>query len=90
MLGALNATTLAKMSLCTAKSVRQEHRTPFTGCLSDALHIFYEVHNVLQLAPAGVLHNVALANAKLLDITTAYTHQIGAAAEPARPLRWWT
>ena len=40
MLDALDETTLARMSLSTAKAVRQEHRMPFARSLRHALRIF--------------------------------------------------
>ena len=55
MLDALDGTTLATMSLSTAKVVRQEHRMPFACSLRHALRIFCQAHNALQVAPAGGL-----------------------------------
>ena len=40
MLDALDETTLARMSLSTAKSVRQEHRMPFARSLRHAYAFF--------------------------------------------------
>ena len=57
MLDALNGTTLARMSLSTAKAGRQEHRIPFARSLRHALRIFCEDHDALQVAPAGGPHN---------------------------------
>ena len=41
MLDALDGTTHARMSLSTAKAVRQEHRIPFARSLRHALRIFF-------------------------------------------------
>ena len=76
MLDALDGTTLARMSLSTAKAVRQEHRMLFARSLRHALCIFCQAHNALQVAPAGGPHNEALATnleraTKLLHITPA-------------------
>ena len=76
MLDALDGTTLARMSLSTAKAVRQEHRIPFARSLRHALRIFCQAHNALQVAPAGGPHNEALVTnleraTKLLHITPA-------------------
>ena len=76
MLDALDGTTLARMSLSTAKAVRQEHRMPFARSLRHALRIFCQAHNALQVAPAGGPHNEALVTnleraTKLLHITPA-------------------
>ena len=76
MLDALDETTLARMSLSTAKSIRQEHRMPFTGSLKHALRIFCQAPNALQVVPAGRPHNEALVTnleraTKLLHITPA-------------------
>ena len=77
MLDALDATTLARMSLSTAKEVRQEHRMPFALSLRHALpNFFCQAHNALQVAPAGDPHNEALVTnreraTKLLHITSA-------------------
>ena len=60
MLDALDGTTLARLSLSTAKAVRQEHRMPFVRSLRHALRIFCQAHNALQVAPAGGPHNEAL------------------------------
>ena len=75
MLDALDGTTLARMSLSTAKAIRQEHRMPFARSLRHALRIFCQAHNVLQVAPAGGSHNEALVTnleraTKLLHIIT--------------------
>ena len=74
MLDALDGTTLARMSLSTAKAVRQEHRMPYARSLKHVLRVFCQPQNALQVAPAGHLHNEALvANVaratKLLHIT---------------------
>ena len=50
MLDALDRTTLASMSLSTAKAVRQEHRMPFARSLRHGLHLFRQAHNSLQVA----------------------------------------
>ena len=76
MLYALDETTLARMSLSTAKAVRQEHRMPFARSLRHALRIFCQAHNALQVALAGGPHNEALVTnleraTKLLHITPA-------------------
>ena len=76
MLDALDGTTLARMSLSTAKAVRQEHRIPFARSLRHALRIFCQAHNALQVTPAGGPHNEALVTnleraTKLLHITPA-------------------
>ena len=76
MLDALDGTTLAKMSLSTAKAVRQEHRMPFARSLRHALRIFCQAHNSLQVAPTGGPHNETLVTnleraTKLLHITPA-------------------
>ena len=76
MLDALDGTTLAGMSLSTAKAVRQEHRMPFARSLRHALRIFCQAHNALQVAPTGGPHNEALVTnleraTKLLHITPA-------------------
>ena len=76
MLDALDGTTLAMMSLSTAKAIRQEHRMPFARSLRHALRIFCQAHNALQVAPAGGPHNEALVTnleraTKLLHITPA-------------------
>ena len=73
---ALDGTTLAMMSLSTAKAVRQEHRMPFARNLGHAPRIFCQAHNALQVAPAGGPLNEALVNnfkrgTKLLHITPA-------------------
>ena len=59
MLDVLDGTTLARMSLSTAKAVRQEHRTPFARSLRHALRIFSQARNTLQIAPAGGPHKEA-------------------------------
>ena len=59
MLDALDGTTLARMSLSTAKAIWQEHRMPFARSLRHALRIFCQAHNALQVAPAGGPHNEA-------------------------------
>ena len=76
MLGALDGTILARMSLSTAKAVRQEHRMSFARSLRYPLRIFCQAHNALQVAPAGGPHNEALVTnleraTKLLHITPA-------------------
>ena len=76
MLDALDGTTLARMSLSTAKAVRQEHRMPFARSLRHALRISCQAHNALQVAPAGGPDNEALVTnleraTKLLHITPA-------------------
>ena len=76
MLDALDGTTLARMSLSTAKEVWQEHRMPFARSLRYALRIFCQAHNALQVAPAGGPHNETLVtnlkrSIKLLHITPA-------------------
>ena len=77
MLDALDRATLARMSLFTAKAVRQEHRRmPFAPSLRQALRTFCQAHNALQVAPAGGPHNEALVTnleraTKLLRITSA-------------------
>ena len=76
MLDALDGTTLARMSLSTAKAIRQEHRMPFARSLRHALRFFCQAHNALQVAPAGGPHNEALVTnleraTKLLHITPA-------------------
>ena len=48
MLDTEDGTTLARMSICTAKAVRQEHRMPFPHSLRHALFIFCEAHNALR------------------------------------------
>ena len=60
MLDALDGTTLARVSLSTAKVVRQEHQMPFARSLRHTLRIFCQAHNALQVAPAGGPHNEAL------------------------------
>ena len=75
-LDALDGTTLARMSLSTAKAVRQEHRMPLARSLRHALRSFCQAHNALQVAPAGGPHNEALFTnleraTKLLHITPA-------------------
>ena len=42
MLDALDGTTLARMSLSTAKAVRQEHQMPFARSLRHALRIVFK------------------------------------------------
>ena len=76
MLGALDGTNLARMSLSTAKVVRQEHRMPFARSLRHARGIFSRAPNALQVTPAGGPHNEALVTnlgrgTKLLHITPA-------------------
>ena len=76
MLRALDGTNLARMSLSTAKVVRQEHRMPFARSLRHALSIFSRAPSALQVTPAGGLHNEALVTnlgrgTKLLHITPA-------------------
>ena len=76
MLNALDGTTLARMSLSTAKTVRQEHRRAFARSLRHALCMFCQAQNALQVAPAGGPHNEALVTnleraTKLLHITPA-------------------
>ena len=76
MLDALDGTVLARMSLSTAKSVRQEYRMPFARSLRHALRIFCQAHNAVQVAPAGGPHNEALVTnleraTKFLHITPA-------------------
>ena len=76
MLDARDETTVARMSLSTAKVVRQEHRMPFARSLRHALRTFCQAHNALQVAPAGGPHNEALVTnleraTKLLHITPA-------------------
>ena len=76
MLDALDGTILARMSLSTAKEIRQEHRMPFARSLRHALHIVFQAHNALQVAPASGRHNEAPVTnperaAKLLHITPA-------------------
>ena len=76
MLDALDGTTLARMSLSTAKAVRQEHRIPFARSLRHTLRIFCRAHNALQVAPAGSPHNETLVTnleraTKLLHVTPA-------------------
>ena len=76
MLDALDGTTLARMSLSTAKAVWQEHRMPFARSLRHALRTFCQAQNALQVAPAGGPHNEALVTnleraTKLLHITPA-------------------
>ena len=77
MLDALDGTTLTRMSLSTAKAIRQEHRMPFARCLRHALRIFCQAHNALQVVPAGGPHNEALVTnleraTKLLHITQLF------------------
>ena len=57
-LDALDGTTLARMSLFTAKAVRKEHRMSFAPSLRHALRTFFV--KLTMLAPAGSLHNKAL------------------------------
>ena len=76
MLDALDGTALARMSLSTAKAIRQEHRMPFARSLRHVLRIFCQAHNALQVAPAGGPNNEALVTnleraTKLLHITPA-------------------
>ena len=76
MLDALDGTSLARMSLSTAKAIRQEHQMPFARSLRHALRIFCQAHNALQVTPAGSPHNEALVTnleraTKLLHITPA-------------------
>ena len=76
LLDALDGTTRARMSLATAKAARQEHRMPFARSLRNALRIFCQAHNALQVASAGGPHNEALIPnleraTKLLHITPA-------------------
>ena len=76
MLDGLDRTTLARMSLSTAKSVRQEYRISFARDLRHALCIFCQARNALQVALAGGHYNEALVTnleraTKLLRITTA-------------------
>ena len=76
MLDALDGINLARMSLSTAKAIRQEHRMPFARSLRHALRIFCQAHNALQVAPAGGPYNEALVTnleraTKLLHITPA-------------------
>ena len=76
MLDALDGTTLPRMSLSTAKEVRQEHLMPFARSLRHALRIFCQAHNALQVSPAGGPHNEAPVTnleraTKLLHITPA-------------------
>ena len=77
MLGALDGTTLARMSLSTAKLVWQEHRMPCARSLRHALRFFCQAHNALQVAPAGGPHNEALVTnlekaTKFLHITPSF------------------
>ena len=58
ILDALDGTTLARMSLSTAKAIRQQHRMPFARSLRHALRIFCQAHNALQVAPAGGPHKL--------------------------------
>ena len=60
MLDALDGTSLAGMSLSTAKAVRQKHRMIFARSLRHALRIICQAHSVLQLASTGGPHNEAL------------------------------
>ena len=75
MLDALDGTSLATMSLSTAKAVRQEHRMSFARSLRHALRIFCRAHNALQVAPAGPHNQAFVTNleraTKLLHITPA-------------------
>ena len=77
MLDALDGTALARISLSTAKAVRQEHRMSFARSLRHAFRIFFcQAHNALQVAPAGGPHNEAFVTnleraTKLLHITPA-------------------
>ena len=76
MLDAPDGTTLARLSLSTAKAARHEHRMPFARSLRHALRIFCQAHNALQVAPSGGPHNEALVTdleraTKLLHITPA-------------------
>ena len=76
MLDALDGTTLARVSLSTAKAIRQEHRMLFARSLRHALRIFCQARNALQVAPAGGPHDEALVTnleraTKLLHITPA-------------------
>ena len=76
MLDVLDGTILARMSLSTAKAVRQEHRMPFARSLRHVLRIFCKAHNALHVAPAGGPHNEALVTnlgraTKFLHITPA-------------------
>ena len=47
MLDAIDGTTLARMSLSTAKAVQQEHRMSFARSLRHALRIFFVKVTVL-------------------------------------------
>ena len=76
MLDALDGTALARMSLSTAKAIRQDRRMPLARSLRHALRIFCQAHNALQIAPAGGPHDEALVTnleraSKLLHITPA-------------------
>ena len=76
MLDALDGTTLARISLPTAKAVRQEHQMPFARNLRHTLSIFCQAHNALQVASASGPHNEAVVinlerATKLLHITPA-------------------
>ena len=77
MLDALDGTALARMSLCPAKAVRQEHRMPFVRSTRHALHIFCQTYNTLEVAPPGGPHAEALVThlerpTKLLHITPVF------------------
>ena len=76
MLDALDGSTLARMSLSTAKAIRQEHLMLFARSMRHALRIFCQAHNALQVAQAGDPHNEALVTnleraTKVLHITPA-------------------
>ena len=53
VLDALDGTTLAKMSLSTSKTIREERRMPFARSLRHALRLLRQTHNELQVAPAN-------------------------------------
>ena len=74
MLDALDGTSLAKMSLSAAKTVLQEHPTPFVRSRRHSLSVLRQAHSALQVAPAGGPHNEPLVTnleraTKLLHIT---------------------
>ena len=76
-LDTLDRITLARISLSTAKAVRQERQTSFAGSLRHAQRILCQALNaLLQVALAGDLHNDALVTNPEIAIKLLHTNRL--------------
>ena len=87
MLDALDGTALARVSLCPAKAVRQQHRMSFVRSTRHALHIFCQTYNALEVAHQVVptTRPLSLILRELRSFSTSpqlfYSHRMDAAAK---------